>query len=209
MEVHTMFYVLAAVVIGILLCLGALVYISFRDRSAEKAQMLKELQIPELNSVANEAGGFWKNSQPMPVRDIAFSSEERELARAAATALTAVAESQPDTETVNVERKPKFDYPNFDGFPCDSDSFDDFSHAMMNHGFVIRFIMKTGEVQLIYSPPKARQPMEVLRRLYNVPALIFPSNLLHDEGRKRTALWAMRKFKREEKQPALENFTYL
>lgn len=208
-------YILFGCVLGIVLCVVALWRMTFGTRDNGKLEVTSaELKLPDdAFSVEKEPGGFWSNAKPaVPVRDIPFTRAEREAARAKANAeaneLQNVPESKP--ETVNVEvRKPKFDYPNFEGFPCDGDTYDEFNLSMMTHGFVIRFIMASHEVQVIYTPPKSRNPMDALRRFYSPPKEIFPLNLLHDEGRKRTALWAMRKLKTEERPPELETFTYL
>jgi len=206
-------YVLAVCVLGIVLCLVVLYRMTFGTRASGKLEASADLQLPDdAFSAPKEPGGFWSNATPaVPVRDIPFTRAEREEARAKANAeaieLQDVPKSNPDT--VNVGVKPKFDYPNFEGFPCDGDTYDEFTLSMMKHGFVIRFIMASHEVQVIYTPPKSRNPMDALRRFYSPPKDIFPLNLLHDEGRKRTALWAMRKLKNEERPPELETFAYL
>ncbi|MNE82958.1 hypothetical protein D3C80_1797310 [compost metagenome] len=77
---------------------------------------------------------------------------------------------------------------------------------MRKHGFVIRFIMASKEVQLVYAGSSTQQAM---RRVYKPPVEIFPVNLLHEENLKRTSLWSMRRFKSEERVPELETFAYL
>lgn len=206
-------YVLIGCALGIILCLVLLYRLTFGGRTAGKLRVTSTEINSELIAVSEykEPGSFWNGVERRSnVRDIPFTRAEREEARAAAE-LAKANESQdvPNHETVNVEVKPKFDYPNFEGFPCDGKSFDEFTSSMMTHGFVIRFIMASHEVQVIYTPPKSRNPMDALRRFYSPPRDIFPANLLHDEGRMRTALWAMRHFKKNERLPELETFTYL
>lgn len=206
-------YILGGCVLGIILCLVLLYRMTFGSRAAGKLEVITTETNPELISVAEykEPGSFWNGVERRShERDIPFTRAEREEARAAAE-LAKANESQdvPVCETVNVEVKPKFDYPNIEGFPCDGESYDEFTSSMMTHGFVIRFIMASHEVQVIYTPPKSRNPMDALRRFYSPPKDIFPVNLLHDEGRIRTALWAMRHFKKNERPPELETFTYL
>ena len=199
--------VMIVIALGIIGCLIALWRMTVNDKPVRPK--LDEFDVSDSPILQTES--FWTaKKQDLPVRDIAFSREERELARQAANALQAVADSEP-VETVNedVAPKPKFDYPNYEGFPCDGSSFDEFEISMRSHGFVMRFDMKAQQVHVFYAPPKSRNPMDVLRRLYRAPLEIFPSNLLHEEGRKRTALWAMRKFKSEEKRAELDSFTYL
>lgn len=206
-------YLFAGCLLGIVLCLVLLYRMTFGKNAAGKLEITTTEINPDLITASEykEPGSFWSDTKPVvPVRDIPFTRAEREEARAAAE-LAKANESQdvPDSETVNVEVKPKFDYPNFEGFPCDGESYDEFTSSMMTHGFVIRFIMASHEVQVIYTPPKSRNPMDALRRFYSPPKDIFPVNLLHDEGRMRTALWAMRHFKNNERPPELETFTYL
>ncbi len=206
-------YILGISVLGIILCLVLLYRMTFGSRAAGKLEVTATEINPELITAAEykEPGSFWNGvERRSTVREIHFTREEREEARAAAE-LAKANESQdvPVCETVNVEVKPKFDYPNIEGFPCDGESYDEFISSMMTHGFVIRFIMASHEVQVIYTPPKSRNPMDALRRFYSPPKEIFPVNLLHDEGRIRTALWAMRHFKKNERPPELETFTYL
>lgn len=206
-------YILGGCVLGIILCLVLLYRMTFGSRAAGKLEVTTTEINPELITVAEykEPGSFWNGVERRSnARDIPFTRAEREEARAAAE-LAKANESQdvPVCETVNVEVKPKFDYPNIEGFPCDGESYDEFTSSMMTHGFVIRFIMASHEVQVIYTPPKSRNPMDALRRFYSPPKDIFPVNLLHDEGRIRTALWAMRHFKKNERPPELETFTYL
>lgn len=207
-------YVLFGCALGIILCLALLYRLTFGGRTAGKLEVTTTEINPDLIGVSEykEPGSYWTDKKPaVPVRDIPFTRAEREEARAAAE-LAKADESQdvPSPDTVNIEKpKPVFTYPNFEGFPCDGDTYDEFNLSMMAHGFVIRFIMASHEVQVIYTPPKSRNPMEALRRFYSPPKEIFPLNLLHDEGRKRTALWAMRKLKTDERPPELDVFTYL
>lgn len=204
-------YILIGCVVGIVLCAWLLYHLTFGKGATERMQVGAGLEMPDFaKSDYKEPGGFWSDKKPVPVRDIPFTRAEKEEARAMAALEAKANESQPVPETVNEEiQKPKFDYPNFGGFPCDSETYDDFAASMMKHGFVIRFIMASHEVQVIYTPPKSRNPMEALRRLYSPPREIFPANLLHDEGRMRTALWAMRHFKKAERPDELEAFIYL
>nr|DAF93616.1 MAG TPA: hypothetical protein [Myoviridae sp. ctshb19] len=198
-------------VLGVLIVLCVFAYWRLTKlEKADRVQATAATDIPEL-APESEPGGFWNAHSAPVVRDIPFTAEERAQARmkAAESDSESVPEVEAPAETVNSEEAPKFDYPNFEGFPCDSESFDDFVLSMMEHGFVIRFIMPSREVQVIYTEPKSRNPMEALRRIYTAPLSIFPVNLLHDEGRKRTALWAMKKFKREERLPSLDAFIYL
>lgn len=199
-------------VLGVLLalCLYALYRVTRAERKDQLRTNAADLEISELVEDSEKAGGFWNAHSAPVIRDIPFTAEERAQARMKVNAESeTVPEVEAPAETVNSEEAPKFDYPNFEGFPCDSESFDDFVLSMMEHGFVIRFIMPSREVQVIYTEPKSRNPMEALRRIYTAPLSIFPVNLLHDEGRKRTALWAMKKFKREERLPSLDAFIYL
>jgi hypothetical protein len=209
-------YILIGCVLGIVLCLVVLYRMTFGSRAAGKLEITSTEINPDLISASEykEPGSFWSATKPVvTVRDIPFTRAEREEARAAAELAKATElQNVPDSETETVIAevpKPKFDYPNFEGFPCDGESYDEFTSSMMTHGFVIRFIMASHEVQVIYTPPKSRNPMDALRRFYSPPKDIFPVNLLHDEGRMRTALWAMRHFKKNERPPELETFTYL
>lgn len=199
--------------LGIALCLAALCRLTFGTRADGKLEITTtEIKPDQINaSDYKEPGSFWSGAKPVaPMRDIPFTREEREQARAKANAEANESQNVPNPETVNLEKpKPKFDYPNFEGFPFDGDTYDEFNLSMMTHGFVIRFIMASHEVQVIYTPPKSRNPMEALRRFYSPPKAIFPQNLLHDEGRMRTALWAMRKLKSDERPPELDAFAYL
>jgi len=204
--------VMITIGLGIVVCF----FILWRLTANEKREVRTTETLSDFDAAVSPAlqeESFWSApKQDMPLRDIAFTREERELARQAANALQAVADSDPVPETVNVEvaPKPRFDYPNYEGFPCEGTSYDEFELSMRQHGFVMRFDMRAQQVHVFYSQPKvARGPMDVLRRLYRAPLEIFPSNLLHEEGRKRTALWAMRKFKSEEKRAELDSFTYL
>lgn len=209
-------------VLGIALCVAllALAYLYFKEG--------KQKQIDALAETARwreerRAAGFWNGvERRAPERDIAFSTDER-----AAAALRVPVESvnephltyaeemaarQAVADTlapvVAVEPPPKYDYPNVDGFPFSGTVYQQFKDEMTKHGFVMRFVMATKEVQVIYEKPgDATAP--VLRKLYVAPSAIFPLNLLHDNGCIQTALWAMRKFKSEEHPPELDAFIYL
>jgi len=196
-------------VLGILvvLCVYALWRITKLEKADSVERALPDLDISEITT-DEEPGGFWNAANQTPVRDIPFTAEERALARMRETETAGEIETVVEVETVNTE-KPRFDYPNVDGFPCEGKTFDDFSLAMMTHGFVIRFIMASKEVMVVYSGPAVRDPMDALRRTYRPPLEIYPVNLLHDEGRIQTALWTMRRFKRDEKLPELDAYAYL
>ena len=220
---NTTLYALGVLMtLGILACIGGLVWLTFGQRHKNQtgpafAEMESDL---DSGSPLDEKprSAFWNAANQVPIRDIPFTREERELARQAALALQSIADSSteasaaPDgANTVNTQCEaiaevPAYDYPNFDGFPCEDASFASFKESMTKHGFVIRFIMASSEVHLTYAG--ASLP-EALRRVYSPPTEIYPANLLHDDGLRRTALWAMRKFKREERPTDLEAFPYL
>lgn len=190
------------VVLGILLCVGALIYLTFCENlKRQKKKIADDLPKDEL-----APSPFWSQARPAVERDIPFTKEEKELARLAAQIESSTAAS---AESVNTKEEivegPIYDYDNFDGFPCE-DSYKSFEEAVRKHGFVIRFIMASKEVQLVYAGSSTQQAM---RRVYKPPVEIFPVNLLHEENLKRTSLWSMRRFKSEERVPELETFAYL
>ncbi len=191
------------VVVGILLCVGALIYLTFRENVVKREKKVQADSLPK-----SELGGspFWSQAREPIVRDIPFTKEEKELARLAAQIESSTAAS---AESVNTKEEivegPIYDYDNFDGFPC-ADSYKSFEESVRKHGFVIRFIMASKEVQLVYAGSSTK---EAMRRVYKPPVDIFPVNLLHEENLKRTSLWSMRRFKSEERLPELESYVYL
>lgn len=217
-------------IIGVAICIGllALAYIYLRE--AKQRQLASAADNARWREERKQAG-FWNGVErrQLPVREFAFGAEGK---ADAALRVPEVSTSMQDvTKSVDrlIEAKhaldelhaiadmlqesqaepiPKYDYPNFDGFPFDGTAYHQFKDEMLKHGFIMRFVMPTKEIQVIYENPNDLQA-EVMRKLYTAPSAIYPANLLHDQGCIMTALWAMRKFKNEERLPELDAFIYL
>lgn len=207
-------------IIGVAICIGflALAFIC-----------LKESKARQLAATANNArwreerrnAGYWSaaNRQQLPVRDFAFGADGKadadlriptESANAVHAEMIGTLDAIAEMIAPEIEAEPipKYDYPNIDGFPFDGTAYHQFKDEMLKHGFIMRFVMPTKEIQVIYENPNDLQA-QVMRKLYAAPTAIYPANLLHDQGCMLTALWAMRKFKSEERLPELDAFIYL
>jgi hypothetical protein len=208
-------------IIGVAICVGllALAYIYLKE--AKQRQLASAADNVRWREERKQAG-FWNGvERRAPVREFALTSDEK---AAAALRIPVAADSvkeqraemlehleaiadvlQPESEAAPI---PKYDYPNFDGFPFNGTAYHQFKDEMLKHGFIMRFVMATKEIQVIYENPNDLRA-EVMRKLYTAPTAIYPANLLHDQGCIMTALWAMRKFKSEERLPELDAFIYL
>ena len=210
MNLTNFFIALGICLCGLLLVLAYLFYKDARHKQAEVKRVAEEWR------QERRAVGYWNGIErrTKPERDIAFSTDERAAAafvRAMNADLTkSVNDVDPIVIDLDVDDLPsyaQYDYPNFDGFPFDGKSFANFREAMAKHGFVVRFVLPSKEIQVNYENPNATG--NVLRVVYSAPKTIFPANLLHDDGCIRTSLWAMRKFKSEERLPELNDYAYL
>lgn len=206
-------------IIGVAICVGllALAYIYLKE--AKQRQLASAADNVRWREERKQAG-FWNGTERhAPVREFAFGAEGKadaafrvpaESVNADHTetvaALDAIAEMiAPEIEVAPI---PKYDYPNVDGFPFNGTAYHQFKDEMLKHGFIMRFVMPTKEIQVIYENPNDLHA-QVMRKLYTAPTAIYPANLLHDQGCIVTALWAMRKFKSEERLSELDAFIYL
>lgn len=197
-------------VIGVAVCIGllALAYLYFKE--ARQRQLATAADNARWREERRNAG-YWSaaNRPQMPVRDFAFGAEGKADAtlRIPTESVNQV-HAEMIAPEIDVAPIPKYDYPNFDGFPFDGKAYHQFKDEMAKHGFVMRFVMPTKEIQVIYENPNDLSA-QVMRKLYTAPSAIYPANLLHDQGCIATALWAMRKFKSEERLVELDAFIYL
>ena len=202
----TAFFVILCVALGIGLFTLAYIYIKEGKRT-----QLRTAVDTYSSREDRRTDGFWNGTMvsSMPMRDIAFSADERAahaLRVNPAPDITVKEEHAAEVQPESVA--PKFDYVNIDGFPFEGTAYHQFKDEMTKHGFVMRFVMASKEIQVIYENPNDVEA-PVLRKMYTPPSAIFPANLLHDKGCIITALWAMRKFKYEERLPELNSFAYL
>lgn len=200
--------------IGLCLCVLAIAYLLYKD--TQKREQNADASVKTWTGDERRRSSFWKATNQTPVRDMPFTREEKAAAalqpqtvnkRERMSYAEAIVTLEAIADTLTPPKEVAHEQPNVDGFPFDGTAYHQFKDAMRAHGFVVRFVMATHEIHVIYESPRGGS--FTCRKLYSPPREIYPANLLHDKNCILTALWAMRKFKAEEHPPALDAFAYL
>lgn len=189
--------------LGIALCMFVLALLHYVDDTEQN----REQKVRDAEILQKEPSTFWNGVERRKTRDMALTAQERDERRAAAMLENVNTESAINIPPDEV-KAPLYNYPNVDGFPFEGTEFEDFKLAMLRHGFAVRFVMASREVQVLYEQPNVPYA-RMVRHTYRPPHEVYPANLLHTEGLIKTALWAMRRFKKETSRPELDAFVYL